>query len=490
VARTISRSLRSDTVRYAPALVSAAVTGFASIIVWTRLVTPSVLGEYTLAYSTVVLVASVLGGGIQQAVLRYFTEYQISRELHVLLPAVALCIALGAVVSAALGGLALAARVNPLGALLWLTVLACVLELAGATLGSVVRAAGRASLYSNTYTAGSLVRIVAGTALAIRWPTAQSLLAGGVAANCLVLAVLLWSARRSIARTLTRLAEQRARMVPVWSAVERIARFGLPMAAWFAFGLVFTYSDRYSLAAFGGTHLVGIYSPNYSLGYQSILLVAAPMLMAAHPLIMKARGAGDQREVADVLSHAVLLYLRVAVPICAVVSLASREIAEVLLPTAYRHGWPVIVLIALASLVWNLAQYAHKPFEALDQTATLSKLVAVCAVVNAALVIGLTSRFGIFGAAAGYAASCLVYCVTVFVVGHRRMRWEIPVPSIAAALLPALLGSAAVAATLPLTLADPLARLVVKVAAFAVAWGVVTARQAVRARTRAAIAEA
>jgi len=387
---------------------------------------------------------TVVGAGwVEQAILRYLPEYEARDGLDDLVGYAATATAttcvvvlVAAVIAARVlvsgGAAAMAGLLVPAGALM-------AGEIAFTTLSAILQARLRSRRVAAFRVVGAVMRF--GMALGfvlwigrdVRW-----LLIGAAIGRGLVTLVML-----------TVVGRERGRWVrPRFdaTALRRLAAYGVPMVGWALGSQVLGLSDRFVIGAFRGAGAVGIYSANYNLVSMGFGLLSAPLLMAAHPLIVTAWKNRDGADVADVIESFSRLYVVTVIPLLVVLAVCSRDVVDILLAPGFREGSRIIPVLVLGSFAWGFAMYGHKGLELAERTALMFGLVSVTAIFNLVLNLLFVPAYGYPAAAFTTLASYLLYPVLVFVASRRGSPWRIPWTTVVLASTGGLLAGLAGAA--------------------------------------------
>ncbi len=425
-AQLVSR-LVGDTLRYAPAILVPALVSVASVAIFTRLLAPTEYGFYSIALAIVSIVAVAGAGWIEQSVLRYLPQYDAAQRSDELVG-----FALGATLAtfaAALTALALAALAVPVEgvARLMLPVGALLVgEIGAITMSAVLQARLRSRSVSVFRVCGAVLRFALALGFVLwvardaRWLLIGAAIGRGLA-TAAMLVVVARDGRRWVRPRFDR------------SAVSRFASYGVPMVGWTLAGQLLAVSDRFVIGAFHGPGPVGTYSANYNLVSMGFGLMSAPLLMAAHPLIVSAWKHDERGRIAEMIEGFSRLYVIVLTPLVVVLAVCHREIAGIVLAESYREGSWVIPVLVLGSFAWGFAMYGHKSLELSERTGLMFRLAGVTAMVNIALNLMLIPRFGYAAAAFTTLACYLLYPVLVHRATPEGMPWRIPWGTIARA---------------------------------------------------------
>jgi len=421
--KTLIKKLGRDTRRYVPAAIIPAAASLASVYIFTRIFDSSEYGGFSLVVAAVALAALLMSGWVQQSILRYLPAYaadgrsaEFSTKTRSLLGAICLIGCLPLI----LLFYVIRPRLGLYEPLFLPAVLLLITEITLLNLNTLFQAELRSRAYAAFRISGALVRLTGALIVVLLFHRSVTGLVIGMSLGQLLLVVpMWWSAGRK------RGGEQN-RVNLDGSLVRTFAAYGIPVIGWTLGGQILGLSDRFIIGAFRGNAEVGVYSASYNLVNMGFGLVATPLLMAAHPIIMNAWQGLKREEIPGIVKSFSRYYLIAALPVVAIVSALGREIVQVLLGPEFRSGYTVIPWVLGGAAVWGLGMYGHKGLELLEKTRLMFALVAVSAVVNLVLNIVFVPRYGFIAAAISTFVCYLLYPVMVYVVTRRGIRWEIP----------------------------------------------------------------
>ena len=437
-------SFLAQIARYAPGSLVPALNSVAWAFLFTRIFPAAAYGRYALVVSGALLAASLLHQWLTQGVTRFLPGAGTAPRRRRLREAVAVSLLTVAAVALLAGGgvaLLLAALLPPS----WRSLLVAAWVLAVLTavwmpLLAVLQAgfrAGRHALYQMAY---AVLRLGAALALALVTDSPAALLWGGVVALLLILPGQ-W---RDAGLPAPSLGLWRRR----WRSptVGRLAGYGFPMVGWMVAAALLETGDRYVIQFFRGPGEVGIYTANYQLVANGVMIASAPVLLAAHPMLMQAWSGGDRVGAGDWLGRIVGAIVLAGVVLVAAVAILAPELA-LLLGAGFREGHPVLPWVLAGGVLWQLGMYAHKPLEFAGRTGTLFRLAMAAAALNVVLNVAFVPRWGYVAAAWTTVASFAFYVGVTTVRGRAVLPWGVQGrPLLAAAGVCAL----AVAAAHPL----------------------------------------
>jgi O-antigen/teichoic acid export membrane protein len=226
--------------------------------------------------------------------------------------------------------------------------------------------------------------------------------------------ILIASAFGNIAAiTLTAIRPARPRR-PSLVTTQRTWHFGWPLSVWLGVSALTLYVDRLILSSVATPEEVGVYSANADLVVRGLTVVAAPIILTIHPLVMREHNVGHEAESQAILRHwSRVLSMLLAVSVVLIVALGPVIVPFLLGEDSLQRR--TLLVLAVGAALWQYALLAHKPYEVRHQTRTIMWF-AVAALIMEFVVSSLTVRpLGSLGVAAGLLSSAMLYllCLTV-----------------------------------------------------------------------------
>lgn len=244
---------------------------------------------------------------------------------------------------------------------------------------------------------------------------------------------------------------RRLAAAPVEARLYPVAiRFGIPLLGTSLASLILAWSDRYFIAAFHSTAVLGVYSYHYNL-VAMIVAVAGPLAGAAlDPHIVAAYNRGDEARSERLLATVLRYRLMIVVPLVLVAVTWSDEIVTALARRAYASaGWlmawlaPIPVLHALA-VTFERVLYVERRTVAIGACYMTSAVATL--VFNAALI----PLHPFYGAALATDLGMALLAVLLWRQARgSRLRVRAPAMSIAVASVAAIGAAAGVRYLLP-----------------------------------------
>ncbi|AOQ23309.1 hypothetical protein MTAT_18410 [Moorella thermoacetica] len=419
------RLLLRQVLAYVPGSILPAFIGLASAAIFTRIFSTDEYGRYSLVLSVTTLATALASQWLQQAINRYLPGASDIATRQAVKRVAAMGVIL---VSGLLGGVTLIVFsfrnflpaewrefVLP-GALLMVTTSAF------NPLGVVLQAEMQVRQFSYYTLANAVARLILSLLIVFTITRAPSGMVWGAVLSTAMLLPLLWY-RAGL--PLPNLLLHKELWSNYWRGLKQFAAYGFPMIGWFLAATLLNVGDRYIIQWFRGSVEVGIYSANYNFIQGAVGLIAAPILLAAHPFLMRAWGEGDRVNAGRWLGIIAEWFAVAGIMMVGATWLFSSDLATWFLGAEFRAGHVIMPVVIAGIVAWQLGMYAHKPLEFAERTTFMFVLSLIAAGLNLILNIIFVPVYGYIAAAYTTLASYLVYAAITGITGQRFLRWRV-----------------------------------------------------------------
>ena len=424
---------------YLPVNIVQSVVGLFTIVVFSRVLSPSDYGVYALALSGATLVYSLMFTWLEAAMTRFYAPEAVQGRLQghyatiyrLLWPLLlGFPIVVGAVLWYWPMPLALKAAVAAGQAFVFFRSLARLAQESRRAAGNVPGAA----LLDVVMCAGGFA-VGVGLALAGLRGAAPLLGAAVTAAICLT-----WTLPGDLRRAKGGSFES--------SRARSYFAYGTPVALSLILSLVVASTDRFLLAAFVNDASVGVYHVGYTLANRTLDVTFIWLGMAGGPAAIAALERGGKKALDVVARDQAGLMIALALPAAVGLALTARPLAQVMVGPALQAGAAHVTPWIAASALFSgiTTYYFHTAFTLARRSRRLLAAMAVPAVANLALNLYLIPRFGLDGALWSTLASYLLGAVASFGLGRGALALPIPWGAIGRAAPATALMAAAVVA--------------------------------------------
>lgn len=439
---------------YIPSNAVPALVSFATIYAYTRLLGVRDYGDYSLAFSAVMVGQAALFYPLSLGASRLYPQAEQEGTLPAFLKAAYSCLALIALGIAVLGLPPLLLVPLPGGMRLALALAVPLLILRGTVAldQGVHQMRTHVARYNAIECAQAALGLAAGVGLAWAWKDLGAaavmvgLVVGSAACAAADLPLLVSSLRPR--------GPRRARLER-GLAIE-LLRFGWPLSLAYLTSFLLQYGDRFLVGGLAGAGTLGIYAVAYSLVERPTTLLCTSVTTATFPLAVRAleRDGIEAGGVQAGRNGAALLAL--AVPACIGLALTAKHIAAVMVGTEYRAGTAALIpIMAFTALARGIAtHFVDHAFHLARRPDVMLRIYAPAAALNIAADAVAIPLFGVF-AAAWAALACQVGVLAAgWMVGRRYFPLFLPQREVASVLAAtAAMAAVLLAVQVPETLA-------------------------------------
>ncbi|VAX04647.1 hypothetical protein MNBD_ALPHA03-2011 [hydrothermal vent metagenome] len=396
--------------RGVPSLIS-----FATIIVYTRLLSPEAYGQYALVVTGAILINAILYQWLGASLLRFFPRY-LDNEAD-LLAAI-----LGAFISVSL----LVGVGGTLFAIMWWDFV----------WGGMI-AIGILLVWTQAWFTINL-EIVRSRLAPIRYGMISMLRA--VLAFGLGVALVLWGYDAYGALTGLLVGFLVAGIWSSWGQwisfkewrfnrelVKKLLNYGLPLTASFALSVVISSTDRFMLAGIISESATGLYAASQGLAYQAVVVPMTMVNLAAYPLILRTLESAGPDEARTQLRKNAILLLGIGLPVTAGFIILAPNIAKIFLGNEFQvAGIELIPWFAISALLAGArAYYFDLAFYLGKRTRVQIVVMGLAALLNVVLNLWLIPVYGLLGAVYATVSSHGIAVVLSAILG----RWAFRLPA-------------------------------------------------------------
>ncbi len=439
----MQRKITRDLLTYLPARALPALAAFITVPIYTHLFSPAQYGNYALAAAITDFLILGLATGFGQAVVRFFSAYQLRSNLSsyfaVVYSSVGLIILI-TTVSCSSFLLAFRSHIpSELYPLLWAALVAFVVTACYDTLADVLRGQEKSRWFTLITVLSTYIGIIFGLVLVLVFKSGIAALLWGQSFGLLLAIIpLVWLTSHKISISSSNL--KRSDFKLLW-------KFALPFTigniAYWALNL----SDRFFVNLFRGSYEVGLYSVANKVSWRTVQLLVNLFFLTAPPIISRTWEERGRQATEEALTSFTRMYLLIITPAVVGLSVVAAPLVRLLADKAYFDGYPAIGLVAFASMALGLADLGSSGCLVNNRTNLIARNQVIAAFTNLVLNLILISRFGFMGAAWATFLSFFLLAILQGITAARYITWRWPIRS----LLRVFLASIAMTATVLMT---------------------------------------
>jgi len=213
---------------------------------------------------------------------------------------------------------------------------------------------------------------------------------------------------------------------PEWGTLRTTFRFSLPLVPSYLAGTVLAFSDRLLIAARLGSEAVGVYTAAYGLS-RIVREISAPIGTAVVPAVSRAWDRAKRAHAGWLLSNSLKLYVLLALPAVAGLSVLGRDILNLLATESIaRNAAPLIPALGLAGLFFGIQSSFSVAFQLVKDTRRLAVAQGVASIAYLPILFVAVDHWGLIG---GGVASMVGYGFAMALtatLSRTAMKFEIP----------------------------------------------------------------
>lgn len=199
--------------------------------------------------------------------------------------------------------------------------------------------------------------------------------------------------------------------------------YGLPMFVWFGTNSLIGFVDKYFLKNYRGFKELGEYSINYNLVLGSVALVFTPLMVVAHPYLIKSWN--DNISTAKLkLTFFIELFIFIAYIVLFFVLVNRELITIIFLSEDYIKSSILIPLLSLNFILWQLGMYVHKPAEYISDTKSMVISISLALIANISFCYLLIPIYSYYGAVIANFFSAILYIILMKIFTRNIIKYK------------------------------------------------------------------
>jgi O-antigen/teichoic acid export membrane protein len=209
----------------------------------------------------------------------------------------------------------------------------------------------------------------------------------------------------------------------------QIVKYGTPLIGTLACGVLIFNTDRLFLSYFQSMDSTAEYAISSTIAQSSIALLVGAINTAGFPLITKAFERNETNSVNKYLKDNLLLMLSIAIPTAVMLSILSNYILKTLVSSTYSIETYMIPLFSIVALLESIrSNYTDLPFTLTGKTLDRIIPVFIALIINILMNFLLVPKYDVEGA---ITASIISYfCAILLSIYLGKKYFVIPFPKI------------------------------------------------------------
>lgn len=180
--------------------------------------------------------------------------------------------------------------------------------------------------------------------------------------------------------------------------------------------LLLVSSDRYILAMYDNMKNVGIYTKVYDIAQISITAFVFVFFSVINPKMNKELSHNID-EADNLLGKYLFGYIFTLLPVTFLISIFSKEIAEILLGKEFRSGYVIMPYVFFSAFIYGIITINQNKLKFRNKLKTVLQILITCLVINVILNFLIVPTYGYIGAAI---TTLISYILMLFLFFYRE----------------------------------------------------------------------
>jgi O-antigen/teichoic acid export membrane protein len=200
-----------------------------------------------------------------------------------------------------------------------------------------------------------------------------------------------------------------------WEFLQTVLAFGFPLVVYEISSVILDSGDRFLIRNYLGAEQLGFYSAAYNLSSYAQISLMVPINLALVPIYMKLWVNKGKRETQAFLSKSLDMFLLVAIGMCCVVTLISRDLVVFLASKKFESSYRLLPILIVGLFIYSVHIFLTAGLLIYKKTFLMARQVIYATLLNIGLNIILLPRIGLAGAAW---ATLLSYAFLIALMVH------------------------------------------------------------------------
>lgn len=430
-----------DVFKYVPSKLIPAITGFLSLIIFTRFLSPEDFGLYNLIITTNRFLLIIFVGWLSRSMLRYYKFYtsenlkeEFISYIFFLNFLIGIFVSLLYLIIYNLDIIIINKRFSDLMLLgIWLILTKGFVDLI-LNINRASRNSKKYSIYQLFYSIGKIILVL--ILFKLTDLKVEAILLSYLLVEIFIVILEITSSKSFISFKVLKFKKIKQLSNKFF---YKIYNYGFSVAGISIFSIILSAGDKYLIQYFLGEYEVGIYSASYRIGEMSIHSIFMILMLAAFPIIINKYEEEGEKNASRAITKFLRYYFIILTPALFGIIILSKEITFIILGENFYSSFYILPLTSLGTYFHGLTLYINKPFELKERTKDLLFITIFSAILNIILNIIFINIYGIVGAAYSTIFSYIVYLYISFIKSKKIIKLKIPFVSLLKSLLASII---------------------------------------------------
>lgn len=413
---TRKKSNKKDVALFFVAKTIVGLIGVVLISLYSKKLSASEYGQYSLISGLISALSSVIVGWIGSAALRYYIDYKDHEEkrfitntiLYTLLATIFVC-----ALTLLIGGLSdkIEIRRYVFSSLLYATCFSF-FEVIEKTL----RACGKTKIYAIATIIQSIVSLTLFVLITHIVDDANSILLSTSLAR-LIFITIAFCVLRVMCRINPRLLDL--------SMLKKFLKYGIPMIGVWGMTWLLGYCDRYIIALYNNSSEVGLYDMSYKVAENSVNVIISAFTLAIFPVLIRTWKKYGKKATEEQIRNTINYYNMLVMPAICGLSLLTKDLYGTFISNSYSEGSTIILIVAIGMYFNGLNSIINKAWQLKEKTSRIFYIMLFATMLNILLNLLLIPKFGINVAAITTLLSYVCSTIITAALIRKDMKIEI-----------------------------------------------------------------
>lgn len=210
-----------------------------------------------------------------------------------------------------------------------------------------------------------------------------------------------------------------------WKLFKDCLKYGFPLIGSELSFLILQFGDRYLIQYYMGSNSLGIYSAGYSMATYAAELLTLPVKTAIMPIYMNVYFNQGEEELKYFLGKSFKYFFLIAIPVTFGFNVVSSDLILLLASKKYLQSTIVIPYIITGLVIYGTWCFFGAGLFIHKKTYKIMVLMVTSCILNIGLNFILIPRYGIIGAAIATLFAYIYYIILLIIFSFRKIQFKI-----------------------------------------------------------------